>query len=221
MNKRMRRERKKAEEKINILIGDGVDELRDALLNGLFGILRDFSSGREGLFHDADDVGDGKKPFLLTDVRVRVVLVALVASAAWTRWIVDHSRWNPNLRKEEENMGKAKKQNPRHGSIKSKTLEIERGYVMVGGIWENEQPNEDEEASVTEEEIGEAEVNLVVVRSANDGAERDRVRKRTVNATIHFDGGEVHSHRATGRSATSGECEKSIPLQWKSIVYLI
>ena len=38
--------------------GDEADELGDALLDALFGVLGDFGGGGYGLFHDARDIGD-------------------------------------------------------------------------------------------------------------------------------------------------------------------
>lgn len=51
----------------NSLAGDEGDELGDALLQGLLGVLGDLAVGRHGLLHDAADVGDGEEPVLLPD----------------------------------------------------------------------------------------------------------------------------------------------------------
>jgi hypothetical protein len=49
----------------DLLASDEGDELRDALLHGLLSVLGDLPVSRDGLLHDATDVGDGQEPVLL------------------------------------------------------------------------------------------------------------------------------------------------------------
>jgi hypothetical protein len=71
------------------LAGDEADELGDALLNGLLGLLGDLGVGGQDLLHDAAHVGDGKKAVLLLDllgphpppVIVRLLLTVVVGHA--------------------------------------------------------------------------------------------------------------------------------------------
>jgi hypothetical protein len=51
----------------DLLASDEGDELRDALLHGLLSVLGDLPVSRDGLLHDATDVGDGQEPVLLPD----------------------------------------------------------------------------------------------------------------------------------------------------------
>ncbi|KAJ1375524.1 hypothetical protein SESBI_50916 [Sesbania bispinosa] len=71
-----------------------------------------FISQRQGYLKECK-IGDASKH----EKYVGCALATLVASAAWTRRTVDHSHWNPNLRKEEKTWGKRRNENPRHGSM--------------------------------------------------------------------------------------------------------
>jgi hypothetical protein len=65
------------------LDGDEGDELGDALLHGLLGVLGDLPVGWDGLLHDAADVGDGQEPVLLPDTATTAPRTpALVAPTA-------------------------------------------------------------------------------------------------------------------------------------------
>jgi hypothetical protein len=64
------------------LAGDEGNELGDALLHGLLGVLGDLPVGRDGLLHDAADVGDGQEPVLLPDAAAAPGTSALVAPPA-------------------------------------------------------------------------------------------------------------------------------------------
>ena len=55
---------------VGCLAGDEADELGDALLHRLLGLLGDLGVGRQDLLHDAADVGDGQQPVLLLDLQV-------------------------------------------------------------------------------------------------------------------------------------------------------
>lgn len=62
-----------------LLAGDEANELRQALLHDLLGILGNLSVRGEGLFHDPANIGDREKPVLLSYVRFRAVLAVLAA----------------------------------------------------------------------------------------------------------------------------------------------
>lgn len=75
------------------LASDEADELGNALLNGVLGVLGDLAVGGKDLLHDAADVGDGKVAVLLTDVGLGALLAdALMAASSGTRWSIGHRR---------------------------------------------------------------------------------------------------------------------------------
>ena len=73
-----------ATEQLDSLAGDEGDELGDALLQGFLGVLGNLAVSRDGLLHDAADVGDGQEPVLLPDAAVPAssATAAVVAPAA-------------------------------------------------------------------------------------------------------------------------------------------
>jgi hypothetical protein len=64
------------------LAGDEADELGDALLHGLLGLLGDLGVGGQDLLHDAPDVGDGQQPVLLLDLLGSTCSVVVLRHAA-------------------------------------------------------------------------------------------------------------------------------------------
>ena len=83
-NKKPQKNKKKKEGRREALLaGDEADELGDALLDNLLGVLSDLPISRQPSFHDSAYVRNRKKPVLLADVRRRpgaLVSAALTAS---------------------------------------------------------------------------------------------------------------------------------------------
>lgn len=76
------------------LAGDEANELGDAFLHRVLGVLCDLAVGRQRLLHDPADVGDRQVPVLLAHARrARALLTAaLVAPARRTRRRLRHLR---------------------------------------------------------------------------------------------------------------------------------